>query len=93
MQGIITKYLGPTNTLPSRIKVSTTGGRSFRITVPYNSALSTYENHKAAALILASKLGWYGEWFECDNAGSGYVFVRVIYKNEPSFVIANGDKS
>lgn len=55
MQSIRTRYHGPTDTRGSRIKASCEGGT---LTVPYDHALNLGENHRAAALALAEKLGW-----------------------------------
>lgn len=55
MQAIRTRYHGPTDTRGSRITASCEAGK---LTVPYDYALDIGENHRAAALALAEKLGW-----------------------------------
>jgi len=83
-QGIETRYLGPTNTKGSRIKASAWAGS---VTVPYNHALNTEDNHRAAAMALAAKCAKHAEqyggksiwsegtWAQGGNAkGTGYVF-------------------
>lgn len=55
MQAIRTRYHGPTNTRGSRITASC---EADKLTVPYDHALDIGENHRAAALALAEKLGW-----------------------------------
>ena len=55
MQAIETKYLGCTNTKPSRIKATCAAGS---ITVGYDHALNIDGNHKAAAAALRKKLEW-----------------------------------
>jgi hypothetical protein len=52
-QAIITKYLGPTNHRPSRIKAT-----SWRdsVTLPLDHALNAAENYRAAAQALCDKI-------------------------------------
>lgn len=74
-QAIETKYLGPTNTKGGRIKATAWAGS---VTVPYDHALDTAENHHAAQLALRRKLGWQGKYAQGGNAkGTGYYFVNV----------------
>jgi hypothetical protein len=74
-QAIETKYLGATNTKGARIKASAWGGS---VTVPYNCALNTEDNHAAAQLALRHKMGWQGKYAQGGNVkGDGYVFVNV----------------
>ena len=58
MRAIITRYLGPTNYRPSRIKAS--AGRAGSVTVSWDYSLpdSIWANHRAAAMALMHKLGW-----------------------------------
>jgi hypothetical protein len=55
MQAIITKYFGPTNTRGSRVKATAAAGS---VSLPYDSALNSDENHRAVAEALCKKLGW-----------------------------------
>ena len=55
MQAIQTKFHGPTNTKGSRIIATAWAGR---ITLPYRHALNAVENHREAALTLASSKQW-----------------------------------
>ncbi len=74
VQAIVTKYLGPTNTLPGRIKATASAGT---LTVPYESGLSTNANHTAAAHALARKFGWMGHYQGGGMPdGNGNVYVR-----------------
>jgi len=57
MQAIQTKYLGPTNHRGSRVKAACEAGS---MTVSWDYALNVEENHKAAANMLKTKLGWKG---------------------------------
>jgi hypothetical protein len=86
MQGIITKYLGPTNHVPSRVKAYTTGSRQTQLTFNYNSEYPPEENHRQVAAALAAKLYWCGEWYSCD-VKNGYVFVRVMSRDVPAFIL------
>ena len=55
MQAIITKYQGPTYTKGSRVKATCDAGS---ITLQWDHALNTQENHEVAAAALRVKLGW-----------------------------------
>lgn len=55
MQAILTKYLGPTDHRGARVKAQ--GARS-SVTVDWDCALSTDDNHRAAAKAYALKMGW-----------------------------------
>jgi len=80
MQTIITKYLGPTNQRGSRIKASQSAsyfGRPKSITIGWDYALSTEQNHRAAAMAFAAKMDWTGNWACGDNGSAGYVFVNT----------------
>ena len=56
MQTITTKYIGPTNFRGSRVKATTESGIS--ITLGWNDALNSEENHVGAAIALMRKLKW-----------------------------------
>lgn len=73
MQAIITKYIGPTNSRGSRIKASASAGS---VTIGYDDALGVEDNHHAAALALAIKMGWekYGKLIS-GGTETGFVFV------------------
>lgn len=55
MQAIKTKYFGPTNSKGSRIQASC---EVRKIYVPYNHALDSDRNHRAACEELLRVLGW-----------------------------------
>lgn len=57
-QAIVTKYLGPTNHRGSRILVKAQAGR---MTVPWDHALDSDDNHTAAAYQYAKAKGWIGQ--------------------------------
>ena len=59
-QSISTRYLGATNTRGSRVRAKSSSGLS--LTVSWDDALGTDDNHLAAAQALAVKLGWPGRW-------------------------------
>lgn len=56
---IDTEYKGPTDHRGARIIARCDAGRA---TVPWNYALNVDENHRAAARVLADRLGWAGTW-------------------------------
>ncbi len=74
VQAIITKYIAPSNTKGGRIKATAAAGS---VTIPYPHEVSGIEgSHAVAALALANKMGWDGEWIQGGSPDSnGYVFV------------------
>jgi len=56
MKVITTKYLGPTNYRPSRIKAYADGVKP--ITVSYKQEYQLSDNHRAVAILLAVEYGW-----------------------------------
>lgn len=74
-QAIVTRWLSPTNTRPSRVKASALAGS---VIISWDHALSAEGNHAAAAKALADKFGWRGYWFAGAIRGSsGYAFVQT----------------
>jgi len=73
MQYIQTKFLPASNTKGSRIKATTSFGND-SITIAYDYSLDTEQAHAKAAMKLARKLEWNGEYAAGGN-DSGYVFV------------------
>ena len=71
-QSIQTKYIGPTNTRGSRVSATSASGH--RLTLEWDDAMNTDDNHKAAAQALARKLDWHGVW-ACGATPHGCVFV------------------
>lgn len=76
-QAIATKYLGPTDHRGARIK-ATCDAKS--ITFGWNYELGTVENHAHAARMLATDLGWDGDWYMGSPTVTpgGYVFVNSL---------------
>jgi hypothetical protein len=75
MIAIETKYLGPTNSLGSRIKASTESGHSVTVPYPYERNEGA-EAHSVAAVALARKAGWTNHGALIGAATkAGYVFV------------------
>ncbi len=71
---IETKYLGPTNTRSARVKaIAQTGNQ---ITLTWDSSLTAYQNHAAAAMALCEKLDWEGSLVS-GGTKTGEVFVFV----------------
>lgn len=73
-QAIHTQWLGPTNFRGSRVKAKADAGS---ITIGWDHALNIDQNHAAAAVALADKLGWNHRWVGGSIHGSGYVFVAL----------------
>lgn len=83
MQAIVTKFIGPTNFRPSRIKATAAAGS---IIISWDSSHGITSNHAAAAKALVEKLGWCGRWigggmpdddgfvFVCDDSYAGESF-------------------
>lgn len=85
MQAIETRYLGPTNTRGSRIKATAAAGS---ITIHYDDALNSDENHKRAAIALAQKYGWEGRLVEGGSpGGSGNVYVFMPHRGSETIRI------
>jgi len=90
MQTIITKYLGPTATLGSRIKAMTSSGhKGSTYTVGWDHSLNVEGNHTYAAQLLLNKLGWQGKW-RMGGLPSGYVFVNTDANYMP-LITAEGE--
>lgn len=76
MQAIETRYIGPTNTKPSRIVARCEAGRIVT-SKHHNRATNIDDDHRYAAMELIEKLGWYGTWVQgaVPSIKNGYVFV------------------
>lgn len=72
MQAVVTKFLGPTDSRGSRIKASAFGGS---VTLGWNYALDSQENHRAAAQALLAKMGWAGSYVHGVLPSGDHVFV------------------
>jgi len=59
MQAIVTKYIGPRYVRGSRIKATASAGS---VTLDWDHALNSDQNHLAAAQALVHKFGWGGTW-------------------------------
>jgi hypothetical protein len=79
-QAIFTKFLGPTNSRGSRVKASADAGS---VTVSWDHALNSSENHRAAAMALAVKFGWSGTWVGGGGGVKGDVYVNVETVSNP----------
>jgi len=79
MQYIETKYLRPTNTKGGRIKAKASSA-SDSLTIPYDYSLDVEQAHAKAAMQLAAKLDWHGEYAAGGN-DSGYVFAFIGNSN------------
>jgi len=74
MQAIRTRYSGPTNTRGSRITAKCEAGT---LTLPYNHALSTWQNHATVAAQLLARLNW-GKPYAGGEFGNDYYWTAVI---------------
>lgn len=74
MQYIKTKYLGPTNHRGARVKAVSSYGET-SVTMPWDHALDSFDNHQAAAMALLSKVKWGGDRYFAGGSNDGYVFV------------------
>lgn len=90
-QAIVTKYLGPTDSRGSRVKAKSYAGS---VTIPWDDAKGVDENHQAAAIALARKLGWIGRLYVGgmpDNSGNVYVWADESgFDVDPPSVIERG---
>lgn len=86
-QAIQTKYIGPSNVRGSRVKAIAEAGS---VTLSWDSALNSPDNHRAAAEALARKYGWRGEWFG-GGVNAGYVFVCTDSARDAAFVITQSE--
>lgn len=84
-QSITTRYHGPTDRRGSRVSAVSASGH--RITLQWDDALNTDENHTAAAATLARRLGWSGDWHGgALGTGDGFCFVNA--DDVPAFHVA-----
>ena len=74
MKAIFTKYHGPTNVKGSRVSASDSDGN--RVTLSWDCALNTDQNHRRAAVALCHKMKWAGKLAEGDTR-TGMVFVWI----------------
>jgi hypothetical protein len=73
---ITTRYIGPTNHKPGRIRATSGSGKSAAYS--WDHSIGIFENHAAAAKALAGKLGITGRRIVGGGmAGSGYAFAFV----------------
>ena len=65
MKAILTKYIGPTNTRPARVKAD--AGDGVTLARSWDSTLDSRRNHAGAARALCNKMGW-----EAELIGGGF---------------------
>jgi len=79
-QAITTRYIGPTNTRGSRVKATASAGS---VTLHWDDALNSEQNHNRAAEALANKFKWKGTYYGGGMPdGKGNVYVSA---DEPAF--------
>ena len=95
MQAIITQYSGPTNSRGSRFKATAEGGRGtpLTVTVPYDYALNSSENHAAVARALAEKYNWSGRWVGGGHPDGKHEVWVLASSNADSFTVKDGRMS
>lgn len=71
MKAITTKYIGPSNVRGSRIKAFDGDGHS--VTLSYDPAINSDQNHLKAACALRDKMQWKGKLIG-GGTKTGYVF-------------------
>jgi len=74
-KAITTRFHGPTNCRGSRITASDEDGN--RMTVSYDHALNSMENHREAAVQLVFKMNWHPTVLVEGGIKGGYVFVML----------------
>ena len=83
-QAIVTKYLSPTNVRGARVKATAAAGS---VTLHWDHALNSEDNHTAAAKALANKYNWPGEWHGGGMPDDkGNVYVSADIGHGPAFV-------
>nr|GAT42304.1 predicted protein [Mycena chlorophos] len=83
-QSITTKYHGPGNVRGARITAKASAGH--KLTVRYDHSKGTDENHRDAAMALAEKLGWSGDWV-MGNCEHGIIAVLDVSRNEAAKIL------
>ena len=79
MQYIETKYLPPTNHKGGRVKAKASSAPG-SVTITYDHSLDIEQAHAKAAMALAAKLDWRGEYAAGGN-DRGYVFAFIGHSN------------
>ena len=79
MQYIHTKYLPPTDNKWGRVKAKASSA-SESLTIAYDHSLDCEQAHAKAAMLLANKLDWRGEYAAGGN-DTGYVFAFINGSN------------
>ena len=80
MQAIVTKFIGPTNFRPARVRATSQAGS---ITHTWDHSLDVDGNHDLAARTLATRYGWldHGVYLVGgglpDGTGNAYVMVNL----------------
>lgn len=89
---IQTAYIGPSNYRGSRVSAKTmdnkpSTGKPDRITIGYDSAIDSVQAHRKAALALAQREGWDGEWSFVGDYPRGYLWARIPNRPADNFTI------
>lgn len=85
LQAIVTKFIGPTDRRGSRVKATASAGC---ITLSWDHAWNSEQNHARAALALAAKMNWDGKYVGGGMPNdSGYAWVNAGECAEPEFEV------
>jgi hypothetical protein len=84
MQAIVTKFIAPSNVKGSRINASAQAGS---VTLHWDHALNPEDNHCAAALALATKYDWDGEWIGAQLPDGSTVWACNCNANTDRFTL------
>jgi len=78
MDAIETRFIPATNTRGSRVKATRLAPGGESSTIGYDHALNSWDNHRAAAECLITKLGTTGVTFVGGDTATGTVWVADI---------------
>lgn len=75
-QAIITKFFGPTNCKPARLKVIAAAGIKWHAWDSLDGPASDNDRHIAAAKAFAGSMKWTGDWYMGGLENGDRVFVN-----------------
>lgn len=96
MQTILTKYIQPSSRTGAKIKAVQSGWNDKKecktLTLSYDHALDSEQNHAKAALELAKKLDWHGK-YTCGSLGawSDFSFVFTMVPGSDLYILKKGE--
>lgn len=75
-QAIVTRFYGPTNYKPARLKVVASAGHQWHSWDALDGSASDNDRHIAAAKMFADSKGWTGDWYMGGLENGDRVFVN-----------------